>query len=200
MNENISDQEALFFLQNNPDKAEMAFVVIWDRYYMLLCRFAFKLVGDLDDANDIVSEVFVRLWSGRAKVRHNISNVNVKIYLTLGVYNHVRNWVRGKKRQIGRDKQWIEGQTFISPRSADHAIIESEFYYTLYKALESLPPRTREIFLAYFEGEDTESISKRLGLRPQTVLNQKARAIKMLAGLLGNNAILIFLIVTLRGN
>lgn len=191
MSENISDHELLTILQTDPDNAEMALTEIYSRYFTLLCVLVFRLVGSAEDARDIVSEVFVQLWAKKDTNGFNIADL--KPYLIVSAYNNGLNWKRRSSRRLKRDKEWTE-QNLLSPSSPDNTVIEAEYYQSLYKALEGLTPRTREVFLEYLKGNGTEEISKRLGLDKQTVLNHKTLARQKLISILNNTPHLVFLL------
>ena len=58
----------------------------------------------------------------------------------------------------------------------EEAVNDEEIYRHLFKLIDELPPRCREIFLLYMEGKKNEEIAAMLQLSVETVKTQKKRA------------------------
>jgi RNA polymerase sigma-70 factor (ECF subfamily) len=79
--------------------------------------------------------------------------------------------------------------------SADLAndLIADEATKKIYQAIESLPGQCKAIFkLLYFEQATTKEAALKLGLTERNVLNQKARAIQLLRGILTGCLIIFY--------
>lgn len=67
---------------------------LFRQYYKILRAYAFRLVNDLDAAEDIVQDVFVALWNKRADLHEDGT---IKSYLFRAVYNKSLNYLNSKK-------------------------------------------------------------------------------------------------------
>ncbi|MDR3716753.1 MAG: sigma-70 family RNA polymerase sigma factor [Puia sp.] len=193
MVEQLSDNELLIILQKDPINAPQAHNEIWSRYHSILCLYAFRLVGDKDDARDIVSEVFLSLWSNRDAERSFIASL--KGYLLASTFKSCQNWLRGKSRRITRHKIWAESQEPSPHLDPELSLIHTELIHTLYKGLEKLSPRTKQVIELYLQGLKTEEISAKLAIETQTVLNHKSIAIKTLLPFLNDKTCLLLLLL-----
>jgi len=75
------------------------FTCFYNKYFRPLCDYAKSLVGDAEDAADIVQELFLKLWEDREKIDIKIS---IGSYLTICVRNNCYNFldlIRVKGRQ-----------------------------------------------------------------------------------------------------
>ena len=63
---------------------------------------------------------------------------------------------------------------------------EEEVYRLLFKSIDQLPPRCREIFVLQMEGKKNEEIAQTLGLSIETVKTQKKRAVQAIKKRMGS--------------
>jgi RNA polymerase sigma-70 factor, ECF subfamily len=150
---------------------------IFDRYYRPLTLFAIKYLEDAEEAKEIVQELFVRIWARHQEVRISYS---LKMYLYQSTRNACINHIESQKVKQRRLKD------YRSPEIAnDHALnllLESEQEELLMRAIDSLPPRCREIFLlSRTGGLQNQEIAKKLNLSLKTVEAQLSIALKRLS-------------------
>jgi len=135
-----------------------------------------KLVSDPDDAKDILTDVFVKLWDRRANFP-TLSAIRAFLYIT--ARNQSLDFLKMKKRQDASKTSyswWMK-----HPEEVSALILNAELVVQLEQEIRSLPPKCREIVqLAYYEGLTSEQIAQQLGISLQTVWNQKTTAIKKL--------------------
>ncbi|KAB6221101.1 sigma-70 family RNA polymerase sigma factor, partial [Bacteroides xylanisolvens] len=62
---------------------------------------------------------------------------------------------------------------------------EEEVYRLLFRAIDKLPTRCREIFLLHMDGKKNEEIATALGISIETVKTQKKRAIQSIKEQMG---------------
>lgn len=150
-------------------------------YAPVLLRLAQKIVKDNAAAEDVVSDVFVKLWQQNTNFN---SLQQIKKYLYTSTQNGCLNFLRGKQREMNRH------EIFAKVYLQQEEVLEQEFIYTellaeIRKALDTLPAKMRQIFmLAYFKEMSNEEIAKHLDLSNQTVRNQKSAALTLLRKLL----------------
>ena len=151
-------------------------------YWGGLVRFALGILGDRDRAEDIVQEAFVCVWERRDKWKHSES-------LRPILYRIVRNRSLNENRRCATFVKWA--QSFRHPESDAtpgplQALEESNLRAVVRNAVDSLPPRRREIFvLIRFHHFSYKEAAKALDLSPQTIANQMSQATQDLRSALG---------------
>ncbi len=142
---------------------------LYEQYFRQLCLYALHYVGDLDESKDIVQECFASL------IKNNPALSNPKVYL----YNSVRNRCIDLLRL--RKKERIAPMDDLSYISDEEAQRRSEIEVQLWEAVDSLPPKRRELLLLNKrDGLKYSDIARLKGLSENTVRNQIFRAIESL--------------------
>ena len=142
---------------------------LYEQYFRQLCLYALHYVGDLDESKDIVQECFASL------IKNNPALSNPKVYL----YNSVRNRCIDLLRL--RKKERIAPMDDLSYISDEEAQRRSEMEVRLWEAVDSLPPKRRELLLLNKrDGLKYSDIARLKGLSENTVRNQIFRAIESL--------------------
>ena len=77
---------------------EPAFDYLFTTRYEDLCRFARAFVGSYDVAEDIVQDVFVRIWENNLKIS---SDISLDSYLYVAVRNGCVSYVRRQRPHVG---------------------------------------------------------------------------------------------------
>lgn len=156
-------------------------------FYSKLIRFAKGYVGVNEDAENIVQDVFLGLWE-RQGTMHLIENMNA--YLFTLVKNKSLDYLKGKLFADKYNKMLqdaFEMEMNIEVRSLDKSYhpFASEYYMKelVNDAINSLPPKCREIFLSSrMDGLKYKEISNRFNISVNTVENQMSIALKKLRG------------------
>jgi len=116
----------------------ISFQDIYKKYANDVFRFAFYLCGNQDDAKDITSETFVRLWTSRNK----LIDKTLKAFLFTIARNLFLQRVRNRKPQVDVDSQWIDPTPL--PDSAYATRLELK---AVLKAMQRLPDVDRMALL-----------------------------------------------------
>jgi len=159
--------------QGNKDAFDKLFLL----YHAKLISLARHYVSSLEDAEEITSELFVKLWLKR----DHLSKVsNPEVYLFISIKNASLNVIRSEKR---RNSVFI-----VSP--ADEIVVDKsvsnqsdrELFSLLNKAVAALPEQRRMIFtLIKEEGLKSKAVAEIMGISVRTVENQLYKAVKSLA-------------------
>ena len=145
--------------------------------YPVLCRYAEKMLKNPAAAEDLTTEVFVKLWQKRAEFNDLLQ---IKSYLYTCIRNGCLNLIRGKQREESRNQAFADIHLQTDQHS-DLELIHIELLAAIRKELDAFSPRMREIFiLAYFKRMPNEEIALKLNLSNQTVRNQKALGLSLL--------------------
>ena len=157
-----------------------AYDYLMNSYYQRLCVYAQSLCNDHNMAEDIVQNVFVKVWDKRKKINPDLS---IKSYLYKSVYNEFINQYRKNKPVIYLEKKYFEAIDLVVD-------IEPEELESLIKLMnaeiENLPSKCKEIFLMNKkEGLTHTEISEYLNISTKTVEGHITRAFKILTEKLG---------------
>jgi RNA polymerase sigma-19 factor, ECF subfamily len=169
---------------------EQAFTTIFRTYYEPLFRFAARFVREADAAENIVQEVFVKIWINRNKI--NIV-YDVKTYLYTAVKNHCLNFIKQGKRLSSIDEN--TEKIITSVKSPEDEFEKNEKLKAINDAIERLPARCKKIFIMKkYDELSYKEIAEILNISINTVKTQMKRALKFLLRQLENmNSLIIFL-------
>ena len=155
-----------------------AFRMIFESYNRLLFTCAIQLVKDKEQAEDIVSEAFTKLWQ-----RHEVfqTEEHVKAFLFVTTRNASLNYLRHIQRKTASQHELSYLNKDKDDQDVITDMIEGELLRRIYPLIETLPSKCKAIFkLIYFEDASTDEVAEKLHITPRNVLNQKARAIQLL--------------------
>lgn len=149
-----------------------AFEALFRAHYRSLCAFAHGYVKDADKAEDLVQDLFFRLWLDRERTEVSIS---VKAYLFASVRNRCLNALKTSTRMRVLNDE-------ADDRASEDGVSEDEHAERIARvqaAIESLPEERRKVFkLSRYEGLKYHEIAERLGISVKTVENQMGKALK----------------------
>jgi RNA polymerase sigma-70 factor (ECF subfamily) len=153
---------------------KQAFNVLFERYYVALCRFIFKMLRNTDDSEEIVQSFFVNFWLKRKII---IIVLSVKSYLYQSVKFAMFNFLKAKKNRTESEQKSSEQiQTGETPDDFEET---QKLKNRINKAVEILPEKCREIFLlSRLNGLTYREIAEYLEISVKTVENQMGTALK----------------------
>jgi len=150
----------------------------------VLLRFLTARLGDPAAADDVYQELFVRLRGGALPQ----DLTNPKGYLFRMAYNLANELSRARRRQEARDIHWTDAttqkvgaDTISDTAAADEALASKERLAAVMRALEGLPPKTREVFvMCRVRGLSHRDIAEVMGISTKTVEKHMTAALKHL--------------------
>lgn len=147
-----------------------AFQEIHQLYFPLMCFFAEKIVRSAEDAKDIASEVFAKLWARHDKFD---TLINVKAFLYITTRNLCLNYLR--KTQVRKQAD----QELPTPASEDPrpAIALAETYRDAYQLIKTLRKKQRQVIEMMLEGYSTAEIALKLQQQESNIRKIKFRAL-----------------------
>ncbi|WP_168196302.1 RNA polymerase sigma-70 factor [Echinicola soli] len=169
--EKYSDQDLLLLIkEGNTSAFDELFIRHWETLYLK----SFSLLRDPATCEDIVQDVFLKIWQNRNAIQ--ISHFNS--YLQASARNAAFK-VLAKQKLETRHLNTISTLELLY--HAEDEMDANELESQIMASLEHLPERCREVFvLSRFKNMSNSEIAKRLMLSNRTVENQLYRAIKHL--------------------
>jgi RNA polymerase sigma-70 factor (family 1) len=169
-----------------------AFSFVFREYYAGMCAYAEKLTGGQDQVEDIVEDVFMKIWTAQQRFI-DIAHLKNFLYKTTrnACIDHLRRMKHSRERQA--QFQLLQHQW---EAASDLHLIQTEVYRNIYRAIDQLPEQCGKIVrMGYVEGKSNEEIATTLGLSIQTVKNQKSRGISLLKLRLPPESFALFLLI-----
>lgn len=158
-----------------------AFEELYKQYYVYLCLVAVHIVRNSSDAEEIVSDVFVKLWNMGDKIG---TIKSLKAYLIKAVQNTALNYLEKTRRSSGMTDSLDEQAYKVLAWDSDYPLgqlYEKELLEKLRRGIKDLPDSCREIFLLSRDKEmKYEEISEKLGISVNTVKSQMKIALSRL--------------------
>lgn len=155
---------------------ERAFQHLFTRYYPRMISFAGMMVKSPYAAEEIVQEVFIRLWEQREVLAEVKSPEN---FVFIVIRNHTFNYLRAAANEQNRREQLWEA---LQQRAADETITlemqEADQFFE--KILAKLSPQQQKIFrMSREEGFSHQQIADELHLSKDTVKKHIANSLKV---------------------
>jgi RNA polymerase sigma-70 factor (ECF subfamily) len=153
---------------------EAAFEALFRAWYAPLVQFAERLLRDRDAAEETVQDVLLELWKRREQL---VIQGSPQAYLFQSTRNRALNRIRHLKVE-NRDDEFDTDSVAASTR-ADASAGEGELEEAARAALESLPPRCRQVFeLNRIHGLKYAEVAATLGVSVKAVEAHMARALR----------------------
>lgn len=152
-----------------------SFRKIYECYQGKVFLFAFRLTKSKSEAEEVVQEVFVRLWEKREqiKIERNLNNYVLTIAKNL-VLDGLKKAAYDKTMQ----QKMYENMQALQNTSVDQ-LIEKELARFYQQAVDRLSPRQKVVFKLSREEElSYEEIAEKLGVSKNTVRNQVSDSLK----------------------
>jgi RNA polymerase sigma-70 factor (family 1) len=144
-------------------------------YYKVLVIYAKTMLKDMDDAEDIVQQVFISIWEKSETLEVHTS---LRALLYKSVHNACLNKI---KQQTVRTKYAADVQYQTQAWKTDDGMQQKELQRNIEQALNALPDQCGKIFrMSRFEHLKYQEIADQLGLSVKTVENQMGKALKIM--------------------
>ncbi len=163
MNASITDEKLIAAIGNDDYTSYNRLFV---RYYSRLCCYVYRLLGEKEDAEDVVQELFLTLWNNRKKIAivENVSGYLYKMARNLAL-NHIRTQTNYKTILDNQEEQL--------PYYEENSLETEEFRMALYDCINLLPGRCKEVLLLHrVKGLKQKEIADQLSISVKTIKNQ----------------------------
>ncbi len=170
----FTDDQLFSFLKEDDDQA---FDEIYHRYWNILYGQAYKRLGNRETTEEVLQDLFTKIWINRHKIMVNIS---VGAYLSASVKYLVLNQLQKeavrKKFAFSHIKR-----AATSANLTEETILFQELQNLVAQEIGKLPPKCKSVFvLSRYEQYSNKDIAKELNISEKTVENQIGKAIKVL--------------------
>ncbi|WP_332243930.1 RNA polymerase sigma-70 factor [Flavivirga spongiicola] len=159
---------------------EVAYETLFRLYYIKLIHIAKSYLIYQEDAEEVVQDVFLKLWEQKSKFK-TISNINGYMF------SMTKNMCLDKLRHEKIKRKFIDNNLrvkagiqydFIKDEAAS-LLLESELEQRIMKSIDLLPEKCRQVFIkSRMEGLKHQEIADELGISHRTVENHVSKAIK----------------------
>lgn len=154
-----------------------AFKKIYLRYQLKVYYFAYRFFRNKEEAEEVVQEVFIRIWNNRKFLNETLS---FNSYL----FTIAKNYIFNQKRDKLNHQSFI---SFLIPfcseteNSTEETVISNDLEKHMQHAIDNLPPQRKLIFKkSREEGLTYPQIASELKISEKTVESQIRLAIKWL--------------------
>jgi RNA polymerase sigma-70 factor (ECF subfamily) len=156
---------------------EAAFEQVFKTHYKNLHAYAFTILKDEDEAEEMVQQVFFKLWE---RSEHLSFSGSIAAYLYRAVHNESLNFIKHQKVKAGHQMHVAYSMKNKSEQ-AQPKMIRKELENKFREALNELPEQCRTVFqLSRFEDMKYKEIADKLDISVKTVENHMGKALKLL--------------------
>ncbi len=165
-----------------------SFRIFFEQHYQRLCSYAFTFLKDEESCEDIVQDIFIKIWLNRQDL---VGSEQLKFYVFSAVRNNCLTRLQKNKKyrivEMNDEEEEEPGEIIIESDPGDVTTNSTEL---IAKALDRLPPKCREVFLLSRIGNLTYlQIAGNLGISIKTVENQMGKALKILRNFAKENSL-----------
>ena len=156
---------------------EAAFEQVFKTHFKRLHAYAFTILKDEVEAEEMVQQVFFKLWERNETLSLSGS---VSSYLYRAVHNESLNYIKHQKVRSNHQLHVV----YSMKNEVEHPakkIMAGELEKKIHSALNELPEQCRTIFqMSRFDELKYREIADKLGISVKTVENQMGKALKLL--------------------
>jgi len=165
-------------MSTDRDPLYQAFQDIFHLWYDPLCNFACSFLKDNSASEDIVQEVFMRIWQDRPDL---IGTDGIRYYLFTAVRNNCISALRRDGKGILKP---LDDEDAIDTINV-HDTGETDYMSLVAIAIEHLPPACKRVFLlSKVANMSYKDIAGMLGISTRTVENQVGKALRLIRAFL----------------
>lgn len=169
----LTDEELYHFVRNDDRRA---YTELYNRFRPPLLDYTLRKINKLDIAEDIVQDVFVKLWINRG-------HIDLEGHFVGYIYRTLRNAIYdclSRSVHVQRYLDTVEPLTDYGDNPTDFKVREESFWNIIRQLLDQYSPHAQPIILLRMQGYKNPEIAKMLNLSEKTIRNQQSAIIKYL--------------------
>jgi len=179
------------FVQGLKKGDSKAYTYLVENYHHRLCTYAYGLIGDNDSSEDIVQNVYIKIWKKRKKLNDDIDLTN---YLYKSVYNGFVDHYRKIRPVFSLEKVHIETLGVFVREDSENSL--ERIMSQVKKEIENLPPKCKQAFLlSKQDGLTNIEIAEYLNISTKSVEGHITKAFTILRKSLDGKMKGIFLLL-----
>jgi RNA polymerase sigma-70 factor (family 1) len=169
---NVLESELLIKVSTGDQKA---FTELFERHQTLVYDFSIRLTRSKIQAEEIVQNVFIRIWINRA----NLVNIeNFGAYLNRATRNHSYTVLKKLAAQSLREVELTE-QVIGGGANAEHLVLYNDSAKILKTVVDTLPPQRKLVYeLCHEQGLKYDEVAVKLNISSGTVHTHMKLALK----------------------
>ena len=172
---NLSEQRLIIELKRGSQKA---FDDIYEMYSKRLFAYCLQYTKSVEDAEDIVQDVFVKLWINRENIRQEVTLRS--LLFIMSKYSLI-NAYRSRVNSLLYEDYVATYMGAASENDMNSQLEYDDFVHHVKKILKDLPITQRSVVeLSRIEQLNNKEIAEKLSLSEQTVKNQLSLGLKIL--------------------
>ena len=156
-----------------------AYHALYNLFFSHLHRFCFSFAKSSEAAEEIVSDVFIKLW----QIRNKLPEIeNLTVYLYQIAKNFCLNYITRHFKNPVASLDEMNIETMISLDNPEELCISADIVNTIQQTIRQLPPQCRLIFqMVKEDGMAYKEVADILQISVLTVRNQVAIATRKVA-------------------
>ena len=173
---------------------EQAFEKIYKLYSARLYGNLLKLVKTEPEAQEILQDVFMKIWDNRRSID---TNKSFRSYLFKIAENKVYDFFRKMARDKKKETAWVALFSSAS-LTEEELLLTDKNDAMLNSAIELLPPQRRQVFrLCKLEGKSYKEVSELLGISVSTISDHIVKATKSIRNYFEDNEQALMMLLVL---
>ena len=169
-----------------------AFTILYQQHLQNVYKFVYFFTNSTEETNEIIQEVFVKMWEKREKLNNVESFRN---YLLTAARNRVRHKIRHLQVHQRVFAELRRTKEYASENTANE-VAYREYYRVVKEAIDKLPPKRQLIFRMNIEnGLSLDDIAEKLGISKSVVKNQLYKGLDFVRKYLAKHGEISYLLV-----
>jgi RNA polymerase sigma-70 factor (family 1) len=161
-----------------------AFEELFYAYHNQLGEYVQLLIASEDIAQEIVQDIFVKIWMSR----DNLDTLgNFSSWLFILTRNHTLNCIR-RQCSERKKKEAFELYAIVDDSGEDSPPIPSDYEHLIGRAVAQLPPQQQKVFTLKQAGHKNNEIAAQLGISPESVKKYQQWALKSVTDFIKTHA------------
>ena len=184
-------------LQRIAEGDESAFRLLFNEHWQNIYGVAYMLTKSAPVAEDMVQEIFMKLWLKRKQLP---KVENFRNYIFIVARNHIFNELKKRTTDILFTNHLFE-YFHDTKETPERKLLQKEAEQIMAEVIEDLPYQQKIVYrMSREEGMSRNEMADRLGIAPNTVRNHLAKALEMIRHKLQQSITLVLLFVNLANN
>lgn len=173
------EKENIHYLAQSFQRGEEeGFNYFFNSLYRGLLLYAFRMLNDIQTAEDIVGDAFIKVWERHHTFAHHRL---IKSWLYTTVKHACIDKLRQQKSAQEREQEHAYWQKNTIETFATQEMMRAEMISEIYNAITDLPPRCQQVVrLLFIEGKTLTEVADEMKVTVHTIKNQRARGLKLL--------------------